>query len=88
MASLFLTNLGTSCIKVSNLVGVLNFFLVSSTYFGFTNSGTNPLDSVITFKYGFKLNTRTFKFPGKSQNPFSFGTSPLPLYFSLNKESN
>ena len=39
------------------------------------------------FKYGLSLKTKTFKFPGKSQNPDSFAISPFPLYLSLNKGS-
>ena len=56
--SLYLNNLDKSCINIFILEGNLNYFLVSSTYFGLTNSSTNPFISDIILRYGFKLNTR------------------------------
>ena len=48
--SLYLNNLDKSCINIFILEGNLNYFLVSSTYFGLTNSSTNPFISDIILR--------------------------------------
>jgi len=73
----------------SSLVGALKPVLVSSAYFGFTNSGTPPYVRVRVTKYSSNEYKSVFVFPGKGENPaFSgdpspkveFGTSPLACH--------